>query len=139
MKSLLTKYQDILAKVPASESLLLETNRNFVYGGTIMVHDILNAWAELQRKKDEEGIEKDIFGVAKHIKKQITEVRGVFTKPLNVSDVSPASTQRLIPDSLHLLLRLPVKSDITRVSFQASILNVTMPIKNGKFYVWLRI
>ena len=32
-----------------------------VYGSTIVVQDILNAWAELQSKKEEERIENEIF------------------------------------------------------------------------------
>ena len=79
MKSLLTKYQNILASkgIDASsytrQHLKVRLQKHFggelvfhqpssrnkpelVYGSTIMVQDILNAWAELQRKKDEEGL-----------------------------------------------------------------------------------
>ena len=41
-----------------------------VYGSTIMVHDILNAWAELQSKREEERIDNEIFRVVKHIKQK---------------------------------------------------------------------
>ena len=80
-------------------------------------------YIELQRKKDEEKIEKDIFRVAKHIKKQITEVRDICTKPLNLIDVSLAPMQLLIPDSHHLLLCLLVTSDITKESQLSGIIN----------------
>ena len=71
-----------------------------VYGSTIMVQDILNAWAELQSKK-EERIENEIFRVVKHIKQEISEMGGICTAPLNVNDVSLECAQRLIPDSLY--------------------------------------
>ena len=87
-----------------------------VYGSTIMVQDILNAWAELQSKKEEERIENEIFRVVKHIKQEISEMGGICTSPLNVNDVSLECARRLIPDSLYLLLRLMITSDITKVS-----------------------
>ena len=87
-----------------------------IYGSTIMVQDILNAWVELQSKKEEERIENEIFRVVKHIKKEISEMGGICTAPLNVNDVSLECAQRLIPDSLYLLLRLMITSDITKVT-----------------------
>ena len=87
-----------------------------VYGSTIMVQDILNAWAELQSKKEEERIENEIFRVVKHIKQEISEMGGICTAPLNVNDVSLECARRLIPDSLYLLLCLMITSDITKVS-----------------------
>ena len=87
-----------------------------VYGSTIMVQDILNAWAELQSKKEEERIENEIFRVVKHIKQEISEMGGICTAPLNVNDVSLECARRLIPDSLYLLLRLMITSDITKVT-----------------------
>ena len=87
-----------------------------VYGSTIMVQDILNAWAELQSKKEEERIENEIFRVIKHIKQEISEMGGICTAPLNVNDVSLECARRLIPDSLYLLLCLMITSDITKVS-----------------------
>ena len=87
-----------------------------VYGSTIMVQDILNAWAELQSKKEEERIENEIFRVVKHIKQEISEMGGICTAPLNVNDVSLECARRLIPDSLYLLLSLMITSDITKVT-----------------------
>ena len=87
-----------------------------VYGSTIMVQDILNAWAELQSKKEEERIENEIFRVVKHIKQEISEMGGICTAPLNVNDVSLECARRLIPDSLYLLLSLMITSDITEVT-----------------------
>ena len=84
-----------------------------VYGSTVMVQDILNAWAELQSKKEEEGIENEIFRVVKDIKQEISEMGGVYAAPLNVS---LECARHLIPDSLYLLLRLMITSDITIVS-----------------------
>ena len=87
-----------------------------VYGSTIMVQDILNAWAELQSKKEEERMENEIFRVVKHIKQDISEMGGICRAPLNVNDVSLECARRLIPDSLYLLLCLMITSDITKVS-----------------------
>ena len=79
-----------------------------VYGSTVMVQDILNAWAELQRKK--------IFPVVKNIKQEISEMGGICAAPLNVNDVSLERVRHLIPYSLYLLLRLMITSDIANVS-----------------------
>ena len=87
-----------------------------VYGSTIMVQDILNAWAELQSKKEEERIENEIFRVVKHIKQEIPEMGGICAAPLNINDVSLQCVRYLIPGSLYLLLRLMITSDITNVS-----------------------
>ena len=81
-----------------------------------MVQDILNAWAELQSRKEEEGIENEIFRVVKNIKQEISEMGGICAAPLNVNDVSLKCAWHLIPDSLYLLLRLMLTSDITIVS-----------------------
>ena len=87
-----------------------------VYGNTIMVQDILNAWAELQSKKEEERIENEIFRMEKHVKQEISEMGGICTAPLNVNDVSLECVRHLMPDSLYLLLRLMITSNITNVS-----------------------
>ena len=84
-----------------------------VYGSTIMFQHILNARAELQSKREEEGIESKIFRVVKNITREISEMGGICAAPLNVSlECAP----HLIPDSLYLLLRLIINSDITNVS-----------------------
>ena len=87
-----------------------------VSGSRVMVQDILNAWAELQSKKEEEGIENEIFRVVKNIKEEISEMGGICAAPLNINDVSLECVRHLIPDSLYLLLRLMITSDITNVS-----------------------
>ena len=87
-----------------------------IYGSTIMVQDILNAWAELQSKKEEERMENEIFRMVKHIKQDISQMGGICRAPLNVNDVSLECARRLIPDSLFLLLCLMITSDITKVS-----------------------
>ena len=81
-----------------------------------MVQDTLNARAELQSKREEEGIENEIFRVVKNIKQEISEMGGICAAPLNVNDVSLECARHLIPDSLYLLLRLMITSDITIVS-----------------------
>ena len=87
-----------------------------VYGSTVMVQDILNAWAGLQSKREEEGIENEIFRVVKNIKQEISEMGGICAAPLNVNDVSLECARHLIRDSLYLLIRLVITSDITIVS-----------------------
>ena len=78
-----------------------------------MFQHILNARAELQSKREEEGIESKIFRVVKNITREISEMGGICAAPLNVSlECAP----HLIPDSLYLLLRLIINSDITNVS-----------------------
>ena len=84
-----------------------------VYGSKVMVQDILNAWAEWHSKKEGEGIENEIFRVVKNIKQEISEMGGICAAPLNVS---LGCARHLIPDSLYLLLRLMITSDITIVS-----------------------
>ena len=84
-------------------------------GSTLMVKDILKAWADLEQMNDE-GIEKDIFRVASFVKQQILQVKGITIKPLNVADVSLNTAQQLIPESLHLLLRLLMTDDISKPS-----------------------
>mgnify|MGYP000176347313 CR=1 FL=1 len=86
------------------------------YGSTIMVQDILNAWAELQSKKEEERIENEIFRVVKHIKQEISEIGEICAAPFNVNDVSLECVWHRIPDSLYLLLCYMITSDITNVS-----------------------
>ena len=54
--------------------------------------------------------------MVKHIKQEISEMGGICTAPLNVNDVSLECARRLIPDSLYLLLRLMITSDITKVT-----------------------
>ena len=89
---------------------------DLVYGNTIMVQDILSAWAELRSKKEEERIENEIFRVVKHVKQEISEMGGICAAPLNVNDVRLECVRHLMPDSLYLLLRLMITSDITNVS-----------------------
>ena len=88
----------------------------FAYGSTVMVHDILNAWAELPSKKEEEGIENEIFRVVKNIKQEVSEMGGIRAAPLIVNVVSLECARHLIPDSLYLLLHLMITSVITIVS-----------------------
>ena len=78
-----------------------------------MVQDILNALAELQCQKKEEGIENEIFRMVKNIKQGISEMGGICVAPLNVS---LECARHLIPDSLYLLLRFMIASVITIVS-----------------------
>ena len=53
-----------------------------------MVQDILNARAELQSKRVEQGIENEIFRVVRTIKQEISEMGGICAAPLDVNDVS---------------------------------------------------
>ena len=92
----------------------VRTKSELLCGSTLMVKDILKAWTDLEKK--DQGIESEIFRVANYIRQEISQVNGITTKPLNVADVSLDTVQQLIPESLHLLLRLLLTDDITKLT-----------------------
>ena len=54
--------------------------------------------------------------MVKHVKQEISEMAGICPAPLNVNGVILECRRHLMPDSLYLLLRLMITSDITNAS-----------------------
>ncbi|KAK3734695.1 hypothetical protein QZH41_002114 [Actinostola sp. cb2023] len=66
---------------------------------------------EKEKNKKSKGQSEEIFRVAKLIQGEIKICKGISTRPLDVRDVSLASTKQIIPDSLYWLIRLIITSD----------------------------
>ena len=89
-----------------------------IYSRNISLQDVLNASAaQNARSVNNVSINtaQQIVNTARLVKEEIRECSGITLRPLNVDDVSPESSRKIISPSLYWLVRLMITSDESRV------------------------